>query len=92
MTVTSSGSTNVYTPAAGKRVRVKWLGAATPENNPSDVVIEFRLGATFIYRWLLGRPGVFAHGAVREGAVDAPLVAVLDTAGTVYVNLDVEEF
>lgn len=93
-TLSTSGDHDVYVPVSGYRVRLKWVGFSSPDSNTATVLATLKWsGATgSIYAWDLSAPGAFAHGTVREGAVDEKLVVNLDGAQTVRVNLDVEEF
>lgn len=93
-TLTTSGDHTVYTPASGKRIRLKWLWLSTPSTNSASVLAVAKWGGASgdIYFVDLGAPGAFGHSSVREGEVDETLVVNLDGAQTVRVNLDVEEF
>ena len=91
-TVTQQGNTTVYTPTAGKSIRLKWLGMSSPSTNTATTVATVSLGSNTIYIWDMGAPGAFAHGSVREGAVNGTLVVNLSVAQTVHVNMDLEEF
>jgi hypothetical protein len=93
-TLSTSGDHDIYTPATGNRVRLKWLWLSSPEANTASVLATVKWsGATGnIYLVDLGAPGAFAHGSVREGATDEKVVVNLDGAQTVRVNVDVEEF
>lgn len=93
-TVSSSGDTAIYTPQAGKRVRLIWAGLTAPSTNTADVVatLKWDRGANpNIYTLNLSAPGAFAHRTRREGPRDGVLVLNLNAAQTVQVNLDVEE-
>lgn len=90
--ITSAGLTTIYTPAAGKKIRLKWLALATPDTNSATVIATITLDGTDIYMWPLGAPGAFMHSSVREGGKDGILTITLSAAQEVYVNLDVEEF
>jgi hypothetical protein len=91
--VSASGDTVVWTPAAGARIRLRWVGLSTPDTNASSVLAKWRFGTgDYFWHWLLGKPGAFAHGALREGDVDEPLKINLDAAVAVYVAFDLEEF
>jgi hypothetical protein len=92
-TVSLAGDTTIYTPAAGHRVRLKWVGLSSPSTNTATVIATVKWSdGTLIYIWDLGAPGAFAHSSVREGAVDASLVVTLSGSQTIRFNLDVEEF
>jgi hypothetical protein len=91
--VSSPGATTVYTPAAGSRARLKWIGLSSPAGNTAETVVSIRFAAgTPFYIWNMGAPGAFAHGTVREGGVDEPLIVSLTAGQMVYVNFDVEDF
>lgn len=91
-TVSAIGSSIVYTPTAGKRVRLKWIGLSSPSTNTATVLVTILLGGTPIYLWDMGAPGAFAHGTVREGPVNGVLSVSLSDSQVVRVNFDVEEF
>jgi hypothetical protein len=91
--VSSPGDTTIYTPASGKRVRLKWIGLSSPAANTAETVVSIRFGSgTPFYIWNMGAPGALGHGTCREGGVDEPLNVSLTTGQTVYVNFDVEDF
>lgn len=85
-TVTSVGDTTVYTPAAGKRVRLHWIYAI---NDPTAAVsskITVKLGNTAFYvAWALSKRQQFT------GPVDGALVINLSAAGNVAVTAFLEE-
>lgn len=90
--VTASGDNTVKTPAAGKRLRVHWVGMSSPDGGTERLVIlKFGTGGSAKYRWYMGSPGAFSHWETIEGAVDEALVANLAGAATVQVNLSYEE-
>jgi hypothetical protein len=91
-TVNASGDTTVYTPTAGKSIRLKWLGLSSPSTNTANTTVTVKLGGTTIYIWELGAPGAFAHAFVREGPVNGLLVVNLTANQVVRVNFDLEEF
>jgi hypothetical protein len=90
--VNASGLTTLHTPAAGQRIRFKWVGMSTPPTNGNTVFATIKLGGESLYSWYMGAPGAFAHGAVREGPVDGLLEIDCDVAQPIAVNIDVEEF
>lgn len=95
----SSGTNVVHTPAAGKRIRLFWVGlSGNPSNGaPVKVGIRFTTGGTdFLEVWLSQYGGAFAHfykggESFVLGGVDEPLVANLSAAQNVLVNIDYEE-
>ena len=89
--ITTTTQTTVHDPAAGKAVRLKWIGLKTPAG-AADTIVTVRLGSTIIYQWPMTALDVFTHTTTREGAVDENLTVQCSVASNVYVNLDVEEF
>lgn len=94
--VTTSGDTDVYDPAAGKRIRLKWLGFSSSPDMAAATKVTARFGSNApFYSWWMGAPGAFAHGFIREGGVDEKLIvncSVAPGGGTpLLVNIDVEE-
>jgi hypothetical protein len=85
-TVTASGPTTVYTPAAGKRVRLRWVYALADPNGSSAPLIRVSLGAREIYR-------VYALSKRQQvtGPVNGALVIDLSTAASVAVTAILEE-
>lgn len=90
--INTSGDNTVVTPTSGKSIRLKWFSMATSESNGAEVVVTVKLGSTVLYMWPMGAPAAFAHGSVREGGVNDPLVVNLSIARGVYVNYEFEEF
>jgi hypothetical protein len=92
-TVTSAGLTTLFTPPAGKSIRLKWLGASSPDSNANSTVATFAIGGTNIYIWDFSKNGgAFAHGTVREGTADQTFTVNLSVAATLHVNFDLETF
>src|SRR5882762_7174648 len=60
--VAGVGDHTVWTPAPGKRIRLKWVGLSTSKNNSGDVVVKWRFGASgaYFWPWIMGAPGAFA--------------------------------
>jgi hypothetical protein len=94
--ISASGDNTVYTPAAGKSIRLKWLYLATLDSNSANVVAKVRFStqtnAQAFYTAVMGKPGIFSHRTVREGAINDTLIINLSTGQPVYVSFDVEEF
>lgn len=91
--VTAVGLTSIYTPAAGKKIRLKWFAMASPDTNTASVIATVALAGVDIYIWPMGAPGAFMHSSVREGITDGELTITLSEAGQdIYVNMDIEEF
>ena len=49
-TVTASGSTTIYTPTAGKRIRLRWLYAINDPGSAATPLIKIFLGAEEKFR------------------------------------------
>ena len=90
--VNSSGTTTIYTPAVGNRIRLKWFGMASPDTNDGTVIATLALGANNIYIWPMGAPGAFMHSSVREGDYNETLTITLSGSQDVFLNMDIEEF
>lgn len=85
-TVTDAGNTTLYTPAAGKRVRLRWISAINDPFATSGVQIKVLLGAEEKYRgWLVSKRQVVT------GPVDGALIVNLSAPATVLVTALVEE-
>jgi hypothetical protein len=85
-TVTDSGDTPVHTPAAGKRVRLRWMYAV---NNPSAESAP-------LIRVLLGDEEKYRAYAISKrqrvtGPIDGALVVNLSASGNVAVTALLEE-
>jgi hypothetical protein len=94
-TVSGTAAVDVYTPTAGLRSRIKWVGISALASNtaPVDVLIKWSGASGNAYHWSFVEGSGFAHGFIREGAVDEKLQAVCSVAGqSVYVNIDAESF
>lgn len=89
--VSTSGDSNLIVPAAGKKVRLIWLGMSSSENNGAEALVLVKFGANVVYRWNMGTPGAFSHWEVVEGAVDQALVVNLSAAQPIDFNYTWEE-
>lgn len=85
-TVINAGDTTVYTPAAGKRIRLRWIYAINDPTASTAPVISVKLGATEIYR-------VYALSKRQKvtGPIDGQLIINLSVPGNVQVTALVEE-
>lgn len=90
----TAGNHDIYDPAAGRHVRLKWFCVySDPANTGSCVATLKWKGGSNIYIFPLPAGyGAFMHSSVREGVADEILTLNLSATQTVYVNLDVEEF
>jgi hypothetical protein len=94
VTATSSGDNVVWSPAAGKKVRLRTLFVWN--NGSADVTIYFKREAVSETLWkaiLVAKTGFTLNlvGANIEGAADADLIVNLGATGTVDVTVTGEE-
>jgi hypothetical protein len=89
-TVSTIGDTMLVEASAAQKVRLYWIGLATPETNGAAIVAQIKIGSTIIYDWPLGAPGAFAHFEIVDGALDEDLVINLSGAQPVKVNYTYE--
>ena len=85
-TVTASGSTTIYTPAAGKLIRLRWIYAINDPGSSASPLIRVFLGAQEYYR-------VFALSKRQmvSGPINGPLIINLSEAAEVAVTAILEE-
>lgn len=85
-TVTASGSTTLYTPSAGKRLRLRWIYAINDPGSAATPLIKIFLGAQEKYR-------VYAISKRQwtTGPVDGPLIVNLSEAAEVACTFLLEE-
>ena len=85
-TVTASGSTTVYTPAAGKLIRLRWMYAINDPGSSASPLIKVFLGAQEYYR-------VFALSKRQtiSGPIIGSLIINLSEAAEVAVTAIFEE-
>ena len=85
-TVTSAGSTVVYTPSAGKRVRLRWIYAVNDPDSATTPLIRVLLGAEEKFRVY-----ALSKRQLVTGPVDGELVINLSEAASVAVTALIEE-
>lgn len=85
-TVTASGNTTIYTPAAGKRVRLRWIYAINDPGGTSNPLIKVFLGAEEKYRVY-----ALSKRQLATGPVDGALIFNLSTTGSVAVTAILQE-
>jgi hypothetical protein len=85
-TVTASGPTTIYTPTAGKLIRLRWIYAINDPGSSASPLIRVFLGAQEYYR-------VFALSKRQmvSGPIDGPLIINLSEAAEVAVTAILEE-
>lgn len=91
--VSTIGNNIILTPAAGKKIRLHWVGFSSSENNTAEVLVIMKFGATgpSIYRWNMSAPGIFSHWETVEGAANETLIINLSGAQPVEINYTYEE-
>lgn len=93
VTISASGDNTIYTPSAGKSVRLRWIGLSASQNNSAEVLATVKLGTKVVYEWYLGNPGAFAHWeSVAANNPGDALIVNLSAAASVAVSYTVEEF
>lgn len=85
-TVSASGSTTVYTPASGRRIRLRWTYAINDPSSTSSPLIKVFLGAEEKYRVY-----ALSKRQVVTGPIDGALIVNLSAAGSVAVTALLEE-
>lgn len=85
-TVTASGDTTLYTPVAGKRLRLRWIYAINDPDSEANPLIKIFLGNQEKYR-------VYAISKRQQttGPVDGALKVNLSEAGSVACTFLLEE-
>lgn len=85
-TVTAIGDTTIYTPAAGKRIRLHWIYGINDPVSSSSTKITVKMGAQVYYvAWAISKRQRFT------GALDAPLIINLSATGDVAITAFLEE-
>ena len=85
-TVTASGSTTVYTPTAGRRIRLRWIYAINDPAAQTAPLIKVFLGADEKYRVY-----ALSKRQLVTGPVNGALIVDLSAAGSVAVTALLEE-
>lgn len=85
-TVTASGATVLYTPASGKRIRLRWFYAINDPGSSASPLIKVSLGATEIYRVY-----ALSKRQMVTGPVDGALAIDLSEVAEVAVTALLEE-
>ena len=85
-TVTASGNTTVYTPAAGKRLRLRWIYAINDPDLAGNPLIRISLGAEEKFRLY-----AISKRQLVTGPVNGALIFNLSEAASVAVTALVEE-
>ena len=85
-TVSAIGPTTVYTPATGKRVRLRWIYAINDPTASSAPRIRVLLGVQEKYRVY-----ALSKRQLVTGPVDGPLIIDLSASGAVAVTALLEE-
>lgn len=85
-TVTAAGNTTVFTPAAGKRVRLRWIYALNDPNATGTPLIRVFLGAEEKFRVY-----ALSKRQLVTGPVNGALIVNLSTTASVAVTAILEE-
>lgn len=86
-TVTASGDTTIYSPASGKRLRLRWIYAVNDPGSSASPLIKIFLGAEEKFRVY-----VISKRQWVTGPVDGELIINLSEAAEVAVTALIEEF
>lgn len=84
--VTAVGDTTLYTPAAGKRIRLRWAYALNDPASNTPARITIKLGTQVKYLTY----GI-SKKQVDTGPIDGALMVNLSQAGNVAVTFRIEE-
>lgn len=85
-TVTASGPTTIYTPAAGKLVRLRWIYAVNDPSASTSPLIKIFLGGNEYFRAY-----AISKRQRVSGPINGPLIIDLSAAGSVAVTAILEE-
>ena len=85
-TVTASGSTTVYTPASGRRVRLRWIYALNDPGSSASPLIKVFLGDEEKYRVY-----ALSKRQIVTGPLNGALIINLSEAAEVAVTALLEE-
>jgi hypothetical protein len=90
--VTEEGTTNLWTPSAGKQITLWWVALNSSQNNTEEVLAVVKLPPWEPYAWYMGNPGAFMHWEPIVGSVGAELSLELQGAGqSVIINFTLTE-
>lgn len=97
ITVSSSGSNDVLTPASGKYILLQYICLSADAANAAEVTVSVLLGAALKYKVSLKPGAIWARnvGAGRRvvtGNVDEKLTVTLSAAQTVHVSSETEQY
>lgn len=90
--VTLIGDTTLYTPAAGKAIRLKWFNVSVSSLNGSEVLVTVKFGGAILWQEYLAPGAIFQRSVSRESAADGTLVINLSVAANCTANYDIVEF
>lgn len=88
--VAQEGAWTLLTPAAGNYVQVKWVRFKSIGNNGTNK-FTLMLGDEVVYSETLDELDAWQHGAIHEGAVDAPLRLQTSTGQYLEYNIEYQE-
>lgn len=89
----TTGDNTIHTPAAGKKIRLYWLGMSSSQDNAAEnlVIVKFGAAGAARYRWRMGNPGAFSKWEPLDGAVDEVLILNLANTNGIDWNITLEE-
>lgn len=85
-TITASGPTTVYTPVAGKRIRLRWIYAINDPGSSASPLIRILLGNQEKYRVY-----AISKRQFTTGPIDGPLIVNLSEPAEVACTFLLEE-
>lgn len=85
-TVTASGSTTIYTPTAGKRIRLRWIYAINDPGSSASPLIKIFLGNQEKFRLY-----AISKRQWTTGPIDGALIVNLSEAAEVACTFLLEE-
>lgn len=91
-TTLTAASTTLYTPTAGKKLRLRWLSLSSLSTG-TECLVTVLFGGQTIYVWGLPAPGAFSRRSIRQAdnANDPFVVTLSPAGGPVYLNFELEE-
>ncbi len=89
-TVTASGPTTIYTPSAGKLIKLRWIYAVNDPSAATTPLIRIFLGGT-ASQYEIFRAYALSKRQTISGPIDGPLIIDLSAAGSVAVTAILEE-
>lgn len=91
-TTLTATSTTLYTPTAGKKLRLRWVSLSSLSSG-TECLVTLLFGGQILYLWGLPAPGAFSRRSIRQAdnADDPFVVTLAPNGGPVYINYELEE-